>query len=131
MTLLELARKWLRPKAEPETAEEAEEQVKFRERARQIWMAYHNDELWARNKMEAGLNLTPEALVYMERENTARRLAKEHDDKLRAELEKEDGTKLKASPAGISQPDSDNSGADKSPGEGVRGTGGPVDTGQS
>lgn len=123
MTLLELARKWLRPKAEPETVEEREEQVKFRGCARKIWMEYHNNELWARAKMEAGLNLTPEALVYMERENTARRLAKEHADKLREELEKEDGKKSAVSPADVSQPDSDNSGADEDSGNDVRGAG--------
>lgn len=111
LNLLEKARRWLNPKAEPETVEEREEQVAFRAEARRIWLAYHDNEPWARAKMEAGLQLTPEALVYMERELTARTLAEEARQR---NLKAQDPSDVEAISTSRSEPHSDggSSGAD-------------------
>lgn len=49
----------------------------FGKRAVQAWLDYHGAALWARNKLDAGMVLTEEALVYMEREVTSRGLAEQ------------------------------------------------------
>lgn len=89
MTLLELARKWLRPGAKAEGDEQAAEERDFRKRAGEIWLAYHNQEAWARRKLEAGLVLTAEALAYMERELESRAAQAAHDAEIKKEVEAE------------------------------------------
>lgn len=51
--------------------------IAYGARAAQAWLDYHADAMWARNKLNAGLVLTEEALVYMEREVTSRGLAEQ------------------------------------------------------
>lgn len=103
MTLLELARRWLKPGAKAETQDEASQELEFRELAATVWLAYHDNEPWAQRKLEAGLNLTPEALQYMEREVLARAAAEAHRKKL-TENENDSSTdKLKVAPDAGSQ----------------------------
>ncbi len=91
MSLLDLARRWLRPGAKAETDAEIAEEADFRKRAGEVWLAYQNNELWARRKLEAGLALTPEALDYMEREIEARKVMADHDAAIKKEVEAENG----------------------------------------
>lgn len=92
MNLLELARKWLKPGAVAADDDAAAERAAFQATAKAVWLEYHGNELWAQRKAEAGLVLTAEGLAYMERENLARRITAEHDAKLKAEWEKDNGT---------------------------------------
>lgn len=78
LNLLELAKKWFPLNAAghvPEEPGEIAEREALNKRVGEIWLAYHNQEPWAKVKLAAGLHLTPEALHYMEREVTARELA--------------------------------------------------------
>jgi hypothetical protein len=78
LSLFELARKWFPLNAAgytPEEPGEIAEREALNKRASEIWLTYHDNEPWARAKLAAGLNLTPEALQYMEREVTAREAA--------------------------------------------------------
>lgn len=49
----------------------------FGKRGAALWLAYHENALWAQRKLAAGLVLTEEALTYMEREIGARKMAEE------------------------------------------------------
>lgn len=78
LNLLELAKKWFALNAAghtPEEPGEIAEREAFNKRVGELWLAYHDQEPWAKVKLAAGLRLTPEAVVYMEREVTARKLA--------------------------------------------------------
>lgn len=92
MNLLELARKWLKPGAVAREDADIAEKEAFQATAKAVWLEYHGNELWAQRKAETALVLTAEGLAYMERENLARRITAEHDAKLKAEWEKDNGT---------------------------------------
>jgi hypothetical protein len=64
------------PKAEVTDAMAAAAR-EFGKRGAEVWLAYHENALWAQRKLDAGLVLTEEALTYMEREITARKMAEE------------------------------------------------------
>lgn len=103
MSLLDLARKFLRPGYKAEGDEEAAAEAEFRTKAGKVWLDYHNNELWARRKLEAGLTLTPEGLDYMEREVETRKLAAEHADNIKKEIEAENAAPIPPTPAGDSE----------------------------
>lgn len=95
----------------PATAELTEEMradaEAFGKRAAEVWLDYHENALWARNKLDAGLVLTEEALVYMERELVSRRLAGE-------------ARKKNLEPENVELPAAKSDGEPKSAGDGER-----------
>lgn len=96
MTLVELAKKWfgrLQRGVNEETllTEERREIAQLREQGRKVWLEYHENEPWAIRKADAGLVLTPEGIAYMEREIQARKYQKEHDDRIKQQVENHDG----------------------------------------
>lgn len=114
LNLLELAKKWLtgaRFEIAEMTPELFTERDAFNKRVGEIWLAYHNNEPWAQAKLAAGLHLTPEALIYMEREVNARSLARQA---LLKNLNIKDPADVEAISISRSEPHSDggSSGAD-------------------
>jgi hypothetical protein len=92
LNLIELARKWLprngRPLPDDIAETELAERDEFNRRAGEVWLAYHDNEPWAKAKLARGMVLTPEALEYMERAVNARNLA---DEARKKNLETENG----------------------------------------
>lgn len=75
MSLLDLARRWLRPGATAANESEEAERADFQKRAEALFLEYYYNSPYAHAKIKAGLRLTPEALDYMQREVDNRRIA--------------------------------------------------------